>query len=1044
MIKRLISSIFILLFTLPALMAISSSDIYFADKEMLENMSIMRGLEIKSEEEMRSALYSYEGLEAYSVEESSKESQYNLDIVNSDTLSKDGDVIVLRGNVSIVFKAGDGGEKELIADTLIIDGENERITALDNVSFKDKGKNASLNEITADIVTLFWKSAKIIVTEATTSSNRKNSENNDVTFYTQGEKLVYLPDNGIVYENGYISSNPKHRHSSLTAKEIAMLSGGDMFISNAYLKIGRVPILYLPFFFFPGSRITGNPSFGFDSARGAFLNTTFDILGTNKNLKEQEKSSSFSAILKSGEDSTGELPSGFYYDKVEDKDLSKIEAWARKSESYISLMADVYSGNTSSTSFKKGALLAGVDSEVNLFGKKLTIKTYSALAAANELYKNRGRLRYFSVSSLKYSDYGITLNADYNAYSDNRAMIDFANRLSGFSIDPLLMQNPEFPTTYSSEISTLSRGMTLSYSLPSKYRSTYISSLSLSAFRIREQLTWDSQSYRNSTANANQYSYQRDYLELPVLGATISGAIFSTSGKIIETEEVKKTEEDKESEVHILTDPLLKSLYEIKDSASTAKLDDKYSTALRYTLSENLNNYYDYDYGTLKSKKLSSASSSKFTYELTLSSIFKLTSSVSPTYNYEKTDTYSGDDTVSYKETSTTAASDDIVAEIPYLGLKYSISTKLLRKVVTKEYSVIDSVKGDVTETSTEFSPAWDKDTITTHSIAFSKSFDMKKAGTITPSLTYVLPPLSSTIKPSLSYKLGAFASTFQWKFTEEDNGSYKPDLAELSIGYNGTYFTSSFAGKYQSKNYREDDFLYPFYMTGSASVRTKDKKYALTEYLDYAYYDSYKNNIKSLKTTLTLNQLEGSINYKTTSENVFELSDINIKANIKSAKFQLWKGRIYFDFGLTSQLKLDMLDIYNSQFSFTPSIVFSIAEFMDIKFSFTTNNNSIYKYFDDNEKLSWKLLFEDLGRSLDFFGKGRSNTSFIMNSAALDFVHYMEDWDLHCAYKTEVVLSNDRYSLVPEFRIYLSWKTMPDLKVDQTWNKSTGEWVKK
>ena len=116
----------------------------------------------------------------------------------------------------------------------------------------------------------------------------------------------------------------------------------------------------------------------------------------------------------------------------------------------------------------------------------------------------------------------------------------------------------------------------------------------------------------------------------------------------------------------------------------------------------------------------------------------------------------------------------------------------------------------------------------------------------------------------------------------------------------------------------------------------------------------------------------------------------------------------------------------------------------MDVKFSFTTNNNSIYKYFDENDNLSMKLLAEDLGRSLDFFGRGRYNTSFIMNSAALDFVHYMEDWDLHCAYKTEVVLSNGRYSLVPEFRIYLSWKTMPDLKVDQSWKKNSGEWVKK
>ena len=1045
--KRILSLIFILICSMPLLLALSSADIFFADKSMLENMSLLRGLELKSEEEMRDALYDYEGLTKYEEAAENKENSYELDIINADYLEKNGESILLKGNVSIKFKLGDESEKELFADTLIIDGENERITALDNVSFKDSSQGAALNEISADIVTLFWKSSKIIVRDATTSSNRTNSEKENVTFYTQGERLVYLPDNGIIYEDGYISSNPTHRHSSLSAKEIAMLSGGDMFISNAYLKIGRVPILYLPFFFFPGSRISGNPSFGFDSAKGAFLNTTFELLGSNKNLKSDENSSSFSAILKSEESKGDEMPSGFYYDSVESDKLSRPQSWAKESESYISLMADAYSGNSSNSSFKKGALMTGLDSEINLFKKELSLKTFSAIATSDEIYEGKGRLRYLTQNSAKYNSYGLTLNGEYSAYSDNRAMIDFANRLSGFSIDPLLFHDPEFPSTYSSEISTLSRSLSLQYSLPSEYRNKYVSSLSLSALRLKEQLSWDSSSYRNGTANPNQYSYQRDYLELPVLNASISGALFSTSGAFKEA--IKSEEEEvKERDSYILSDPLLKALYEVKEDSTSAKLDDKYSTSLNYSISENLNNYYDYDYGRLKSTKLSSSSSGKLTYDLSLSSLLKLSASLSPLYNYEKNGTYSSSgDSVSYKEVSTTAMNDELTAEIPYLGIKYNISSKLLKNVITNEYSVVDGVKGSVRESASEFNPGFDKDTITSHSISFSKSIDMKRYGVLTPSLSYVLPPLSSTLRPGLSYKIGGFMASLQWKFIEnEELKRYKSDLIELSLGYSSTYFTSTFSGKYQSKDFKANDLLYPFYMTGSVSLRTKDKNYSISEYIDYVYYDTaaFRNNIKSLKTTLSFYQNDLSINYASISESKIELSDITLKSNIKSAKFQLWKGRIYFDFSLASTLKLDFINKYNSQFSFTPSIIFSIAEFMDVKFSFTTNNNSIYKYFDENDNLSMKLLAEDLGRSLDFFGRGRYNTSFIMNSAALDFVHYMEDWDLHCAYKTEVVLSNGRYSLVPEFRIYLSWKTMPDLKVDQSWKKNSGEWVKK
>lgn len=1047
MIRRFyLLSIILFFLSLPLFSALSPSVIFYADRESLINMCSARGLDIADDDSMRASLYQYENIESYTEEESTEDGTYNVEIRSADRLERNGSIITISGNASLSFSDSENGERRLSAGMIILDSDNGRITALDDVSFVDESEHASLNEILADIVTVFWKTGKVYVSDATTSSERRNSEDQSVTFYTQGERLIYLPEGGILYENGYVSSNPEHRHSSLKAKELAMLSGGDMFISDAYLSIGRVPILYLPFFFFPGSRINGNPAFGFDSEKGAFLNTTFELLGVNRNIDSKEKSSSFSAILQSGEEDGDQMPHGFYYSNSDNAELSAAEAWARKSESYISLMGDVYSGKSSNSSLKNGGLMLGLDSEINLFNKNLKLKTYSALASSSEIYPGRGRFRYFTVNSLKYtSGYGLSIDASYPVYSDNRVLMDFGNRLSGFSIDPLLFQNPEFPSTYTSEISSISRGISLSYSLPSSYVSKYLTSLSISSLRIRELLTWDSSSSRD-----NRYSYKMDDIDLPVLNASISGAIFSTSGKISEKRENEKKEEVNESEVHLFDDPLLKSLYKAESDAAKSDIPDSYSAALKYSISENANNTMDYSYGELKTKKLSSVTSSKISFEGEMSSIFKLTASFLPSYSYSKNESYSSDSSkVDFTEISASSANSEIIAEIPYLGIRYTLGTKVYMNKRTLEYTVEDSVKGTASESYDSLKPAWDKNTVTSHSISFSKAFSAgERLGTITPSISYAIPPLSGMLRPGLAYKNGPFASQLFWKFVEnsENSGSYNSDLIELSLGYNGTYFTSSFSGKYQSRDLKSEDFLYPFYMNASASIRTKDKKWALTEYIDYAYYDSFRNNIRSLKTTLTASCIEASLNWMSTDSTELEFSDIAMKIALKSARFQLWKGRIYFDFALSSSMKIDFINKYNSSFTITPSFVFSIAEFLDMKFSFTTNNNSFYKYFDENDSFSIPLLFADLGRSFDFFGDGRSHTSFIMNNAKLEFVHYMEDWDLHCAYKAEVVLSNNRYSLVPEFSIYLAWKTMPDLKVDQTWKKNdaTSKWEKK
>ena len=62
------------------------------------------------------------------------------------------------------------------------------------------------------------------------------------------------------------------------------------------------------------------------------------------------------------------------------------------------------------------------------------------------------------------------------------------------------------------------------------------------------------------------------------------------------------------------------------------------------------------------------------------------------------------------------------------------------------------------------------------------------------------------------------------------------------------------------------------------------------------------------------------------------------------------------------------------------------------------------------------------------------------MKKINLEFVHVMEDWDLECRYSTELINNTidgrTIYTLQPSLSVFLSWKTMPDLKVEENWKQ--------
>lgn len=1005
--KRLLTFLMILILLSPAaLFAISASAIYFASDDDLRSMCALRGIEEGTRSEMQSALYEAEGLAAY--EETVREGgTFDLSVNSAESLVTHENSVIISGNADIDFTDSNGQQSQLSADTIIIDTENELLTALDNVYYSSSDESSAIQSIDADIVTLYWSTGEIRVSNATTSSEREGADGETVTFYTSGDTLTYTPEGSILYDRGVIASDASEPYSSITASELLMLPGSDMFIANAYLSIGRVPILYLPFFFFPNSQVLGNPSFGFTSSKGAFINTTFELLGQNPDIGTTSGDSSFMSLASTSADSSNLQPTGSYYSSSEP--LSATESWARRSSSYISLMADAY---------ENGGLHLGVDGALNFFSSSLSLAFTDGVALSPESTYYNSRFRYYGINELTYNGYGVSAQLSLPFYSDSRVLMDFGNRLSGFSIMSMI-QTPSFPDTYTSTISTYSNEFVLDYALPTALRSDYLSSMTISDLTVGADFRW----------NTSDLKFYMEDATLPSFSASLSGTLFSLShsNEVIISE---KKPEDDITDIHLLSDPLLYDIYKGQSqSSSGTSRTDTYSASLRYSLSENLSNTYDFDRnGNNTAGDFSTDTSMRLTFEAEAARWFDLTAVFTPSYSY----IYEDNDTATII-THDGAISSDMTLAFPFMGLEYRISSNLL--------DIESEKRGSNPADITFETPGWDRDTITAHSISLSKAFS-GQYGTFTPSVSYTLPPLNAVLTPSASYSYGPYAIALSWSFREDDSRAFHSDLVELSLGYSGTYVTSSIALKYQSAEFDSGALLDPLYGTASLSLRTADKAWSITEYVDYEYrHGSNTNYFNSLMTTFKIPYFDLSLEWAGPADDI-QFSSIEANLDVESVSFQLWKGRLYFSFAIESSFEMDMNNPYAASFSITPSITFSIAEFLDFKFSFTSVNNGFYNYIDDNGSFSFLMLLQDFGRSFDFFGDGRYNTSFVLDEAALEITHYMKDWNFSFRYSTQIVLSDNVYEFRPEVSVYLSWKTIPDLKVEQDWLQRNGRWI--
>jgi lipopolysaccharide assembly outer membrane protein LptD (OstA) len=138
------------------------------------------------------------------------------------------------------------------------------------------------------------------------------SVSGNTSAYRFAGTIISRNDEEVTVLTGAVITNPANdeAHWSLLASKLWLLPGNDWAILNAILKVGNIPVLYLPFFFYPADEIVFHPVLGYRTREGTFLQTTTYILGRPKSSGMAENS--LTRIFGGGSDSANKVREGVF------------------------------------------------------------------------------------------------------------------------------------------------------------------------------------------------------------------------------------------------------------------------------------------------------------------------------------------------------------------------------------------------------------------------------------------------------------------------------------------------------------------------------------------------------------------------------------------------------------------------------------------------------------------------------------------------------------------------------------------------------------
>jgi hypothetical protein len=151
-----------------------------------------------------------------------------------------------------------------------------------------------------------------------------------------------------------------------------------------------------------------------------------------------------------------------------------------------------------------------------------------------------------------------------------------------------------------------------------------------------------------------------------------------------------------------------------------------------------------------------------------------------------------------------------------------------------------------------------------------------------------------------------------------------------------------------------------------------------------------------------------------------------------------LWKNRFSVESSLNTSVDLDFQRFTQSVFNFSWDFTVNIHRFLYLSLEVVSWNRKIYLYYQPwatQAGAAWVNPFYDLIRSFNFFDRDdRIASSFNLKSISLTFVHDLHDWDLSFDLSVSQVLrlnesGQEEYQWLPTFNLLLEWHAIPELQ---------------
>lgn len=238
----------------------------------------------------------------------------------------------LRGGVIISLK--DGEEVHRIeAEEILYNRTRNVMTASGGVKYEKRN---------GDTVETF-KGESITVNLDTWSSlfldglSERSLSDDDTVYRFEGNIISRSDEDVTVLSNARITNaKTEEAYWSITASKLWLLPGSDWAVLNAVLKVGEIPLMYFPFFYFAADEpifhpVIG-PTIGHNSRTGNFLQTTTYLWGR---AQASPQENSLSKIMGNGED-TEKVREGIFLRSTGKK-------YTGANDKRLSVLFDVYS-----------------------------------------------------------------------------------------------------------------------------------------------------------------------------------------------------------------------------------------------------------------------------------------------------------------------------------------------------------------------------------------------------------------------------------------------------------------------------------------------------------------------------------------------------------------------------------------------------------------------------------------------------------------------------------------------------------------------------